>query len=175
MEFTIKPAKKKKHGKGAQSAKAACELAHCPRVLNHCTKLECHQHITDAVRSLENEKLALEISVDGRIEEAKRLVAEIERECDTSAFSSEPMSSSRAAFKAGVETQLVMIGCDCAECRQELGKSEIEFMARRLVVTQDWLAALREYRPKNDLEFLQGQIGQVPEYTKHPRLLVEPR
>ena len=58
MEFTIKPAKKKKHGKGVQSAKAVCELVHCPRVPTHCTHLECHQQIADAVQSLENEKLA---------------------------------------------------------------------------------------------------------------------
>lgn len=175
MEFTIKSAKKKKHGKGARLAKAVCELVHCPRVLNHCTNLECHQHILDAVQSLENEKLALEISVDGRIEEVKRLVAEIKKECDMEAFGSEPLSSAHAAFKAGIQAQPATIGCDCAECRQELSKSEIDVMARKLAVTQDWLAALREYRSKNDLEFLQGQVGQVPEYTNRPRLLIKPR
>lgn len=163
MEFTIKPAKKKKHGKGASSAKPACELVHCPRVFGHCARSECHHQIIDAVQSLENEKLALAISADGRIEETKRLIAEIEKECDMEAFSSEPMSSSHAAYKAGVQAQPATFGCDCAQCRQELVKSEIEVVARRLAVTQDWLAALREYRSKNDLEFLQGQAGQVPE------------
>ncbi|GAB7333147.1 hypothetical protein MBLNU13_g04810t1 [Cladosporium sp. NU13] len=116
------------------------------------------------LQSLENEKLALEISVDGRIEEVKRLVAEIKKECDMEAFGSEPLSSAHAAFKAGIQAQPATIGCDCAECRQELSKSEIDVMARKLAVTQDWLAALREYRSKNDLEFLQGQVGQVPDY-----------
>lgn len=175
MEFTIKPTKKKKHGKGVQSAKAVCELVHCPHVPTHCTHLECHQQITDAVQSLENEKPALGITIDGRVKEAKRLVAEIEKECDMEAFGSEPMSSSQAAFKAGIQVQTATIGCDCAECRQELGKSEIEVMARRLAVTQDWLAVLREYRSKNDLEFFRDQAGQVPEYTKRPSLLIEPR
>ena len=174
MEFTIRPAKKKKHGKGAQSAKAACELVHCPHVPGHCTHLECHQQIVDAIQSLENEKLALAISVDGRIEEVERLVAEIEKECDMEAFGSEAMSSSQAAFQAGVQARSATTGCDCAECKQELGKSEVEVMARRLAVTQDWLAVLREYRSKNDLEFLRDQGGQVPEYTKSPSLLIEP-
>lgn len=174
MEVTIKPAKKKKHGKGAQSAKAVCGLVHCPRVPEHCTHSECHQQITDAVQSLENEKLALAISVDGRIEEVKRLVAEIEKECDMEAFGSETMNSSQAAFQAGVQARSVTTGCDCAECKQELGKSEVKVMAIRLAATQDWLAVLREYRSKNDLEFLQDRAGQVPEYTKCSSLLIEP-
>lgn len=66
MEFTIKPAKKKKHGKGAQPGKIICELAHCPRVPAHCTRWECHQQMNDAVQALENEELALTISVTGR-------------------------------------------------------------------------------------------------------------
>ena len=174
MEFTIKPAKKKKHGKGAQSAKPVCELVHCPRLPGHCTHQECRQHIIDAVQSLENEKLALAISIDGRSEEAKHLVAEIEKECDMEAFGKEPMRTSYAAFKAGVQRRVTTTGCDCAECTQELGKSEVEVMARRLAITQDWLAALREYRSKNDLDFLRDSAVQVPEYTNHPRLLIEP-
>jgi hypothetical protein len=174
MEFNLKPARKKKHGRGAHLAKILCELAHCPRVPGHCTRWECNQQITDAIQSLENERLALEISVDSRIEEAKRLVAEIEKECDMEAFGSEPLSSSHAAFRADVQAQSATVDSDCAECRQELGKSEMEVMSRRLAATQDWLAALREYRSRNDLEFLQDQAGQVPEYTEHPSLLIEP-
>lgn len=165
MEFTIKPAKKKKHGKGAKSAKAVCKLVHCHRVPGHCARSECHQQIIDAVKSLESEKLALAISVDGRIEETKRLVAEIEKECDMEAFSKDPMRSFQAAFKTGVQARTARTGCDCAECEQELANSDVEVMAERLAVTQDWLAALREYRSKNDLEFLRDQAGQVPEYT----------
>ena len=174
MEFTIRPAKsKKKHDKSAQSANTICEMAHCPLVPDHCMRLECHQQIIDAVQLLENEKLAMEISVDGRIEEVKRLVAEIKQECDMEAFDNEPMSSSHASFKAGAQAQLVTVTCECSECKKELGKSQVEGMVRRLAATQDWLAALREYRSRNDLEFLRDQAGQVPEYTNCPRLLVE--
>ena len=173
MEFTIRPAKKKKHGKGAQPAKMICELAHCPRVSDHCTRWECYQQTNDALQEVENEKLALAISVDGRVEETKRLIAEIEEECNMEAFDSEPLSSSHATYKAGIEIRPATIECDCLECRLELGKPEIEVMARKLAVTQDWLAALREYRSKNDLEFLQDRSGQNTEYAIHLRLLVE--
>jgi hypothetical protein len=173
MEFTIKPAKTKKHGKGAQSAKIVCELTHCPRMLAHCTRWECHQQIDDALQALENEKLALAMSVDGRAEEAKRLVAEIEKECDMEAFGSEPVSSVYAALKASADDRPLIIVCDCPECKQKLGNLEVEIMAKRLAATQDWLAALREYRSQNDLEFLRNQSGQATEYVSRPHLLVE--
>jgi hypothetical protein len=163
MEFTIRPAKTKKHGKGAQSAKTVCELTHCPRMQAHCTRRECHQQIDDALQALENEKLALAMSVDGRAEEAKRLVTEIEKECDMEAFGSEPVSSAHAAFKASAGDRPLIIVCDCLECKQKLGNLEVEVMAKRLAATQDWLAALREYRSKNDLEFLRDQAGQKTE------------
>jgi len=172
MEFTIKPAKKKKHGKGAQSAKTICELTHCPRVPDHCTRWECHHQVNDAVQALENEKLALAVSVDGRNEEVKRLVAEIEQECDMEAFGSKPMSSAQTAFKASFGARPLIIACDCLDCKQKLGNLEIGVMAERLAVTQDWLAALREYRSKNDLEFLRGQAGHETEYVSRPHLLM---
>lgn len=175
MEFTIKPAKTKKHGKGAQSAKIVCELTHCPRMLAHCTRWECHQQIDDALQALENEKLALGMSVDGRAEEANRLVAEIEKECDMEAFGSEPVRSAHAAFKASAGDRPLIIVCDCPECKQKLGNLEVEIMAKRLAATQDWLAALREYRSQNDLEFLQGRSGEGTEYAINFRLLIEPR
>jgi hypothetical protein len=55
--------------------------------------------MNDSIQALENEKLALVMSVDGRVEEAKHLVAKIEKECDMEAFGSEPVSSAHAAFK----------------------------------------------------------------------------
>lgn len=174
MEFTIRPAKKKKHGKGAQPAKMICELAHCPRVSDHCTRWECHQQTKDALQGLENEKLALVIFFDGRVEETKRLIAEIERECDMEAFGSEPLSSSHATYKAGIKVRPATVACDCLECEHKLCRSEVEVMAKRLAVTQDWLATLREYRSKNDLEFLQGQSGHATEYAIHLYLLREP-
>lgn len=174
MEFTIRPAKKKKHGKSAQLARTNCELAHCPRVPDYCTHWECHQQVNDAVHELENETLALAISVDGRVEEVKRLVAEIEKECDMEAFSKDPMSSSHARFKASIGTRPLIPACDCSVCKQKLGNLEVGIMAKRLAITQDWLAALREYGSKNDLEFLQGDSGQNTEYAARLRLLGEP-
>jgi hypothetical protein len=174
MEFTIRPAKKKKHGKGAQSVKTVCELAHCPRVPGHCAHWEYHQQMNDTVQTLENEKLALDMSLDGRIEEAKRLVAEIEKECDMEAFGSGSMASCHAAFKASMGSRPLIIACDCLDCKQKLGNLEVEIVAERLAVTQDWLADLREYRSKNDLEFLRGQAGQDTEYVTPLRVLVEP-
>jgi len=115
------------------------------------------------MQSLENEKLALAISADGRTEEANRLVAEIQKECDMEAFGNEPMSSSCAAFRAGVGDLPAVFACECSECQQERGKSEVKIMARRLALTQDWLAALREYRSKNDLDFLQHGSDQSTE------------
>ena len=90
------------------------------------------------------------------------------------AFDNEPMSSYHASFKASASAQPVTVTCECSECKKELGKSQVEGMVRRLAATQDWLAALREYRSKNDLEFLRDQAGQVPEYTNRLRLLAEP-
>lgn len=131
--------------------------------------------MNDAVQALENENLALTMSVDGRIEEAKRLVGEIEQECDMKAFGSEPMSSSYAAFKASTADGPLIVCCDCPECKQKLGKLEVEIMTKRLAATQDWLAALREHRSQNDLEFLQGQSGHETKYVSRPRMLIEPR
>ena len=176
MEFTIKPAKRnKKRGKGARAENIAYELVHCPHVPDHCARWECHQQKNDTVQALENEKLALAISVDSRIDEAKRLVTEIKKECDMEAFGNEPMSSSHAAFRAGVQARPATIECDCSECRIELRKSEVETLAKRLAVTQDKLAALREYRSKNDLEFLESLSGQATEYANRTYLLIGPR
>jgi hypothetical protein len=68
----------------------------------------------------------------------------------------------------------LIIACDCLDCKQKLGNLEVEIVAERLAVTQDWLADLREYRSKNDLEFLRGQAGQDTEYVTPLRVLVEP-
>lgn len=46
-------------------------------------------------------------------------------------------------------------------------------MAERLAVIQDWLAALRESRSKNDFEFLRGLSDQNTEYLSRPHLLME--
>lgn len=175
MEFTIKPAKKRKHGKGAQSAKVVCDLAHCPRVPVHCTRCECYQQLNDTGQELENEKLALAISVDSRVEETRRLIVEIEKDCDMEAFSKDPVSTSQAAFEASFEARPLIPACDCPDCKQKLGNLEVGIMTKRLAVTQDWLAALREYRSKNDLEFLQGQSGHTTEYAIHLCLPIEPR
>jgi hypothetical protein len=123
----------------------------------------------DSVQALENEKLALVTSVNGRVEEAKRLVVKIEKECDIEAFSSETVSPAHAAFKASAGDRPLIIACACPECKQKLGKLEVAIMAKRLAVAQDWLAALREYRSKNDLEFLQGQSDQDTEYANDLR------
>jgi len=166
MEFTVKPAKnKKKRGKGGETVSTVCELAHCPQVPGHCTRPECNQLVSDAVQALENEKLALAMSFDGRVEETKRLVAEIEKECDLEEFSKGSMSSSHATYKAGIEVRPAASACKCSECTQELGISEVESMARRLAAAQDWLVALQKYRSKYDLEFLQSQSGQSTKYA----------
>lgn len=160
MEFTIKPAKKKKRGKGGQTAKVVCELVHCPRVSDHCTRPECRQLIDDNTHSLENEKLALAISLDSRISETKRLVAEIQKDCNLEALNDDDMSSSFAAFKAGIDARITTIVCKCSECKQKQADSELAIVAKRLAVTQDWLAALRGYRSKNDLEHVQRPSSQ---------------
>ena len=87
------------------------------------------------------------------------------------AFSKDPVSTSQAAFEASFEARPLIPACDCPDCKQKLGNLEVGIMAERLAVTQDWLTALREYRSKNDLEFLQGQSGQNTEYVTRLRLL----
>lgn len=103
----------------------------------------------------------------------KRLVTEIEKECDMEAFGSGPMSSAHAAFTASIGARPLIIACDCLDFKQQLGNLEVGIMAERLAVIQDWLAALRESRSKNDFEFLRGLSDQNNEYLSHPHLLME--
>lgn len=160
MEFTIKPAKKKKRGKGTQAAKVICELAHCPEVPGHCTRQECRLCLDDETQSLENEKLALAVSLDSRLSETKRLVAEIQKECNLEALDDNGMRSSFVAFKTGIEAKTQDVACKCVECRQKQANLELGLVAKRFAVTQDWLAALREYRSNNDPEAVQRPLGQ---------------
>jgi len=160
MEFTIKPAKKKKRSKGGQAAKIVCELAHCHRMPDHCTRPECLQRIDDNTQSLENEKLALAISLDSRISETKRLVAEIQKECNLEALNDDDMRSSFEAFKTGIDARTTHVACKCMDCKQKQADLELALVAERLAVTQDWLAALRGYRSNHDLEAVQRPSGQ---------------
>jgi hypothetical protein len=161
MEFTIKPAKQKKRGKGVQAAKSVCPLPHCPRKADHCTRVECAQRVNDNTQSLENVKLALAISLDGRIAETKRLVVEIQEKCDLEAVEDGDMKSSFSAFTTGFEREATNIVCSCPECKQEEASLELGVVAKRLAVTQDWLAALREYRSNHDLEDVIRASGQT--------------
>lgn len=161
MEFTIKPAKQKK-GKVSHAAIDACKLAHCPMTLksDYCARRECVQRLNNNRQSLENEKFALSFSLDNRIAETKRLFTEIQSECDLEAFSNDDMTSSLAAFRAGVGAQSTKIPCECPECEKEQASAELALIARKLAITQDWLATLREYRSNNDLENVRRPSGQ---------------
>lgn len=165
MEFTIKPAKRKKRGKRGQTTITDCQLAHCLKEPGHCKRLECGQRMKDNIQSLENEKLALVISVDGRIAETRRLAAEVQEECDLEAIGGENITKSFAAFKASVQAMTTANACECPECKEAQLKSELELVTQKLAATQDWLATLREYRSRNDLEHLQRLSGQQTEYV----------
>jgi hypothetical protein len=72
----------------------------------------------------------------------------------------EDMRSSFVAFKTGIEASATNVACKCPGCKQKQSSAELDVAAKRLAVTQDWLAALREYRSKNDLEIVRRPSDQ---------------
>jgi hypothetical protein len=100
------------------------------------------------------------LSLDGRVSETKRLVAEIQKECTLEALNDDDMRSSFVAFKTGIETGAMNFACKYAECKRKQADLELALVAKRLAVTQDWLAALRGYRSNNDLEAVRRPLDQ---------------
>jgi hypothetical protein len=142
-----------------QLAAASSERTSAQKV-DHCMHMECAQRLNGNTQSLDNEKLALAISLDSRIAETKRLVTETQEQCNLEEFEDESMRSSFVAFKTGMEAKATSVTCMCPECKQEQASSELGIVAKRLAVTQDWLSALREYRSTNDLEVVRRPSGQ---------------
>jgi hypothetical protein len=62
------------------------------------------------------------------------------------------MRSSFSALKTGMHALPTLSIYRYPECKHEQDNSELGAALKTLAVTQDWLAALREYRSTNDLE-----------------------
>lgn len=160
MEYTVRPAKQQKRGKGNRAAIDTCQFTHCPLEPDHCTRQECRQRLNSEQQSLEGQKLALSFSLEARVAETKRLSNEIQEECKLDALSDDNMASCFATFKAGIAAKVPMIACKCPECKKDQASAELELINNRLAVALDWLAALREYRSSNDLEAVRRPTAQ---------------
>jgi hypothetical protein len=64
------------------------------------------------------------------------------------------------AFKTGIDAGATDVTCKCVECKEKQADLELALVAKRLAVTQDWLAALRGYWSNHDLEAVQRPSGQ---------------
>lgn len=169
MEYTIKPPKQKKRSKAAcAAARSGCQLSHCQQDSGHCTRLDCQQLVAQKTQSLELRKIALDLSLDSRIEESQRLYTEIQEECDLTEFENGSMRSSLLAYHVGMKEMEQSISCKCPGCTLRQSHMVYKHDANKFAVVRDWVDALREYRSKYDFEAMLIQESKSTSYEVPP-------
>ena len=151
-EFVWKTAKTKRSA--PPISKGGCNGKHCEELSDACSEPHCKTRLEKLLSTVKSENIALNASLETRLNDLTDTRVEIFKECNTHNFQSTEMEESRLAVIRTNRKTIAPTFCECNACQLEHQQKEATLLHEKLAAVGRRLTALREFRLANDKDTL---------------------